>query len=188
MPESHPHPTARLVVGVSGSPGSRTALVAAADEAWRRGAELWPVLAWEPPAGELAARRSPASAVLVPEWERLARERLLDALRDVFGGTAAGLPGQALVVRGTPGRALLRIADRERDVIVVGTGRRGRLRRAFRPSVSRYCLAHAGCPVLAVPPSPLAAALETAHRRNLLRLRLDTGRVQREFDTVPPGA
>ncbi|MGW2209760.1 universal stress protein [Streptomyces sp. NPDC001781] len=188
MPESHPHPTTRLVVGVSGSPGSRTALVAAAGEAWRRGAELWPVLAWEPPAGELAARRSPAAAVLIPEWERLARERLLDALRDVFGGTAAGLPGQALVVRGTPGRALLRIADRERDVVVVGTGRRGRLRRAFRPSVSRCCLAHAGCPVLAVPPSPLAAALETAHRRNLLRLRLDTGRIQREFDTVPPGA
>ncbi|MCD7438935.1 universal stress protein [Streptomyces lincolnensis] len=188
MSESPLSSTARLVVGVSGSPGSLTALVRAADEARSRGAELWPVLAWEPPGGDLAARRSPASAVLVPEWERMARETLLTALRDVFGATGSGLPGHALVARGAPGRALVQIADRERDVIVVGTGRQSRLRRAFWPSVSRYCLAHAACPVLAVPPSPLQAALEAAHRRNMLRLRLDTGRLQREFDTAPPGA
>ncbi|MER6419761.1 universal stress protein [Streptomyces sp. NPDC001137] len=188
MSEFHLPSTARLVVGVSGSPGSLTALVRAAEEARRRGAELWPVLAWEPPGGDLAARRSPAAAVMVPQWERMARERLLKALRDVFGGTDSGLPGQALVARGTPGRVLVQLADQERDVIVVGTGRRGWLHRAFWPSVSRYCLAHAGCPVVAVPPSPLQAALETAHRRNLLRLRLDTGRLEREFDTVPPGA
>ncbi|MEW1780243.1 universal stress protein [Streptomyces sp. NPDC086777] len=52
MSESHPSSTARLVVGVSGSPGSVTALVRAADEARRRGAELWPVHArvprWRP--------------------------------------------------------------------------------------------------------------------------------------------
>ncbi|MET9118974.1 universal stress protein [Streptomyces longwoodensis] len=179
---------ARLVVGVSGSPGSLTALVRAADEARRCGAELWPVLAWEPPGGDLAARRSPSAAVLVPEWERMARERLLAALSDVFGGMGSGLPGQALVARGTPGRALVHIADRERDVIVVGTGRQSRLHRAFWPSVSRYCLAHAGCSVLAVPPYPLQASLEAAHRRNVLRLRLDTGRLEREFDSVPPGA
>jgi nucleotide-binding universal stress UspA family protein len=171
--------TARLVVGVSGSPGSLTALVRAAGEARRRGAELWPVHAWEPPGGELAARRSPAAAVMVPEWERLARERLLGALRDVFGSTDCGLPGQALVARGAPGRALVQIAGREDDVIVVGAGRRGRLQRALWPSVGRYCLAHATCPVLAVPPSPLQTALEAVHRRNVLRLRLDTRRLER---------
>ncbi|MFF5138994.1 universal stress protein [Streptomyces sp. NPDC013157] len=188
MSESHPPSTARLVVGVSGSPGSLTALVRAADEARRRGAELWPVHAWVPPGGDLAARRSPAAALMVPEWERLARERLLKVLHDVFGGAGSGLPGQALVARGTPGPALVEIAGREDDVIVVGAGRRGPLHRALQPSVGRYCLAHACCPVLAVPPSPLQAALEAAHRRNVLRLRLDTARLEREFDTVPPGA
>ena len=188
MSEFHLPSTARLAVGVSGSPGSLTALVRAAEEARRRGAELWPVLAWEPPGGDLAARRSPAAAVMVPQWERMARERLLKALRDVFGGTDSGLPGEALVARGAPGRALVQLDDRESDVIVVGTGRQGRLHRALWPSVGRYCLAHAGCPVLAVPPSPLQAALDAVHRRNLLRLRLDTGRLEREFDTVPPGA
>ncbi|MGW3116674.1 universal stress protein [Streptomyces sp. NPDC001107] len=65
---------------------------------------------------------------------------------------------QALVARGTPVRVLVRLADRERDVVVVGTGRQTRLHRAFWPSVGRHCLAHAGCPVLAAPPSPLQAA------------------------------
>lgn len=188
MPESQPPSTARLVVGVSGSPGSLTALVRAADGARRRGAELWPVLAWEPPGGSLAARRSTAAAVVVEDWERLARERLLKALRDVFGGTDTGLPGQALVAQGVPGPVLMRIADREGDVIVVGAGRRGRLRRALWPSVGRDCLAHASCPVLAVPPSPLQTALEAAHRRNVLRLRLDTGRIEREFAVMAPRA
>jgi hypothetical protein len=40
-------------------------------------------------------------------------------------------------------------------VIVVGAGRRGVLSRLFHGRVARYCVAHAGCPVLAIPPSPL---------------------------------
>ncbi|MEU9397929.1 universal stress protein [Streptomyces sp. NPDC048324] len=186
MPESDAPSAARVLVGVSGSPSSLTALSRAAGEARHRSAELWPVLAWEPPGGELAARRSPTASCLVPQWERLARVRLVAALCDVFGGADAGLPGQALIVRGTPGRALVAMADREDDLLVVGAGRRALLRRVLRPSVGRYCLAHARCPVLAVPPSPLAAALAAAHRRNAWRLRLDTGDVEKEFETLPP--
>ncbi|WP_225824819.1 universal stress protein [Streptomyces naphthomycinicus] len=188
MSESRPPATPRVLVGVSGSPGSLTALARAADEAWRRGAELWPVLAWEPPGGDLAARRSPAATVLVGDWQRLAQERLLQALSDAFGGTDTGLPGQALVVRGSPGPALVRTAGRTDDVLVVGAGGRGLLRRALWPSVSRYCLAHAGCPVLAVPPSPLHAALTALHRRNTLGLRLDPGLLEREREAAPPDA
>ncbi|MFI5469012.1 universal stress protein [Streptomyces cacaoi] len=188
MSESRPSSTPRVVVGVSGSLGSLTALGRAADEARRRGAELWPVLAWEPPGGELAARRSTAAAVLVEDWERLARERLLGALRDVFGGDGHELGTRALIARGTPGPALVGTADREDDLLVIGAGQRGLLRRALWPSISRYCLAHAGCPVLAVPPSPLQATLAAAQRRNAWRLRLDTGHMAREFETVPPDA
>ncbi|MEU1516058.1 universal stress protein [Streptomyces sp. NPDC005811] len=189
MPQARPpSAAARVVVGVSGSPGSLTALCRAADEARRRGAELWPVLAWEPPGGDLAARRSTAAAVLAEDWERLARERLLGALREVFGGEGPGLPLRALIARGTPGRALVGTADREDDLLVIGAGRRGRLRRALWPSTGRYCLAHADCPVLAVPPSPLQAAWAAAHRRNAWRLRLDTGDVAREFASMPPDA
>jgi hypothetical protein len=46
-------------------------------------------------------------------------------------------------------------ADQPGDLLVIGTGRRSPLGRALRRSVGRYCLAHARCPVLAVPPSAL---------------------------------
>ncbi|MGW7406694.1 universal stress protein [Streptomyces sp. NPDC054833] len=178
--------TARVVVGVSGSLGSITALRWAATEAGRRDAELWPVLAWVPPGGELAARRSPSSALLVDEWQRLAGQRLVSVLDEVFGDAGPGLPTRALVIRGTPGPALVETASREDDVLVVGAGRRGHRPRAFSGWVSRYCLTHATCPVIAFPPSPLEPQLAAVHRRNTWRLRLDSRRVLEE-ETVPPG-
>ncbi|MFJ5265453.1 universal stress protein [Streptomyces sp. NPDC088387] len=167
----------RVVVGVSGSLGSLTALCRAADEARRRDAELWPVLAWEPPGGELGTRRSPAPCVLLDEWRRLAADRLLTALHDAFGDRGPGVPMNALVARGLPGTALVRTADRENDVLVVGAGRRSHWHRAFSRSVGRYCLTHATCPVLAIPPSPLEAQLAAVRRRNAWGLRLDAGRL-----------
>jgi nucleotide-binding universal stress UspA family protein len=163
----------RVVVGVSGSLGSVTALRRAAALARRLGAELWPVLAWEPPGGDPAARRTPASGLLVEEWQRLAEQRLASVLDEIFGDDGPGVPMRALVVRGATGRALVAIADRENDVLVVGAGRRG-LHRAFSGRVSRHCLAHAVCPVLAVPPSPLESDLVAVHRRNAWHLRMDT--------------
>ncbi|MEW2626126.1 universal stress protein [Streptomyces sp. NPDC048106] len=164
---------ARVVVGVSGSLGSITALRRAGPLARRLGAELWPVLAWEPPGGDPAGRRSPAVAVPDEEWQRLAGERLLAVLEEVFGGRGPGVPMRALVVRGAAGRALVAIADREDDLLVVGAGRRG-LQRPFSGRVRRHCLGHAGCPVLAVPPSPLESQLLAVHRRNAWHLPLDT--------------
>ncbi|MGW2704764.1 universal stress protein [Streptomyces sp. NPDC001340] len=164
---------ARVVVGVSGSLGSVTALRRAAALARRLGAELWPVLAWEPPGGDPAARRSPAPGLLVEEWERLAKQRLASVLEEIFGEDGPGVPMHAVIVRGTPGRALVATADRDDDVLVVGAGRRG-LQRAFSGRVTRHCLAHADCPVLAVPPSPLESDLVSVHRRNAWHLRMDT--------------
>ncbi|MFD5569166.1 universal stress protein [Streptomyces cadmiisoli] len=178
----------RVVVGVSGSLGSLTALGRAAHEARCRGAELWPVLAWEPPGGERVTSRSPMSCVQVEEWQALARERLLYALGDVFGERGPGVAMCALVARGTPGRALVEVADRADDVLVVGAGRRAPWHRALNRSVSRYCLAHADCPVLAVPPSPLESELAAVHRRNAWRLRLDARELADSPERVPPEA
>ncbi|MFE0173681.1 universal stress protein [Streptomyces sp. NPDC059002] len=163
----------RVVVGVSGSLGSLAALHRAADEARRDGAELVAVLAWEPPDGELG-RRHTLVASSAPDARREARDRLLAALDAAFGPAGPGVPWRGLVVRGTPGRALLRVADRDRDLLVVGAGCRGRVRRALFPSVARYCCAHAACAVLAVPPSPLQSELTSVHRRISLRLPFDT--------------
>ncbi|MCH0559062.1 universal stress protein [Streptomyces sp. MUM 16J] len=165
--------TARVVVGVSGSLGSVTALLRATALARHLGAELWPVLAWEPPGGDPAGRRSPVTGPLVEEWQRLARQRLAFVLGEIFGAGGPGVPMRAVIVRGPPGRALVATADREDDLLVVGAGRRG-LQRAFSGRVSRHCLAHAVCPVLAVPPSPLESELLAVHRRNAWHLRMDT--------------
>lgn len=62
---------------------------------------------------------------------------------------------ESLVIRGEAGQSLIKAAREDGDLLVIGTGRRSKLGRATHAKVSRYCLAHASCPVLAVPPSAL---------------------------------
>ncbi|MEV6702420.1 universal stress protein [Streptomyces sp. NPDC051453] len=163
----------RIVAGVSGSLGSLAALHRAADEARRQHCELLAVLAWEPPGGELGHRRS-AFPSPVADFRKDAADRLLSALGTAFDNAGPGVPFQGLVVRGAPGRALTETADRVDDLLVIGAGCRGSMRRALFPSVARYCVAHATCPVLAVPPSLLQRELTSVHRRISLRLPIDT--------------
>jgi hypothetical protein len=66
---------------------------------------------------------------------------------------------QPHVERGPAGWVLVNIARRPDDLLVVGAGRRGALARMVYAKVSRYCVAHAQCPVLTVPPSALARDL-----------------------------
>ncbi|WP_250289419.1 universal stress protein [Streptomyces atroolivaceus] len=164
----------RVVAGVGGTSGSPAVLRRAAAEARLRGAELWAVLAWEAPGAGVGGRRGVSLAPSLPGCRAEAVERLRDALSTAFGTTGAGVPVVGRAVRGTPGAALVDVARDEDCVLVVGTGSRGALQRRLWPSVARYCLAHAPCPVLAVPPSPLRTELAAVRRRNVLRLRLDT--------------
>lgn len=162
----------RVVAGVSGGPGSLTALHRAADEARLRGAELWAVLAWQTPGGGPAARGACACAPY-PEYRDAAASRLRDALVAAFGPGGPGVPMTAQIVRGTPRAVLVDAARDADDLLVIGAGRRGRLLGALWPSVARHCLAKAPCPVLAVPPNPLEAQLHTVRRRNAWRVPLD---------------
>jgi nucleotide-binding universal stress UspA family protein len=91
-------------------------------------------------------------------WQDAARQRLRDALAAAWAGAQAGLDVQPVVIRGEPGPALIELASSAGDLLVVGAGRRGRLARMRHGRVSRYCLAHARSPVLAVPPSALPAS------------------------------
>jgi hypothetical protein len=60
-----------------------------------------------------------------------------------------------LLERSEAGWVLVSIAS-SGDLLVVGAGHRGALARVVCGKVSRYCVAHARCPVLAVPPPALA--------------------------------
>jgi nucleotide-binding universal stress UspA family protein len=151
----------RLVVGVSGSPGSLCALRYALVLAYRLDVPLLAALAWVPPGGELADRRFP-SPELRRIWADAARKRLTDALDAACGGVPAGINIAQVIIRGAAGPALADIADGDGDVLVVGAGRRGVLSRIWHGQVSRYCLSHAQCPVLAIPHPATARELGLA--------------------------
>jgi nucleotide-binding universal stress UspA family protein len=158
----------RIVVGVHGSLGSLQALRWAAEEARERRVPLLPVITWVPPGGELAERRYPSS-YLREIWRDAARERLMTAFEAALGGIPDDVRVEPCVVRGETGPVLVDIAEQPGDLLVIGTGRRSRLGRALRGSVGRYCLAHARCPVLAVPPSALMDEMAHGFRHWPLR-------------------
>jgi len=144
----------RIIVGVHGSLGSLQALRFAADEARQRDVPLLPVIAWVPPGGDLAERRH-SSPYLRKIWRDDAKRRLSAAFDVGLGGVPADLQVEPQVARGEFGPVLVDTASRPDDLLIIGTGRRAGLARVLHRSVSRYCLAHARCPVLAVPPSAL---------------------------------
>jgi nucleotide-binding universal stress UspA family protein len=146
----------RVITGVSGSAGSLRALrYAAALARLHRGA-LMPVIAWVPPGGELADRRAP-STYLRQTWKAAAAQKLTEAIELALGGTPDDVLLQPAVLRGEAARVLVTAACEPADLLVIGAGRRG-LDRMVGGRVARYCLAHASCPVIAVPPSELEQA------------------------------
>ena len=140
-----------IVVGVSGSPASLTALRWAAAEAERLNGRLEAVLAWAAPPYALYA---PQPAPLNSEQRREhAHCDLAAAVRAVFGP----VPPDYLdtdVVEGQPERAL---ADTSAgaDLLVLGSASaHGQSGRSLGP-VIRTCLSRAHCPVVVVGPEGL---------------------------------
>jgi nucleotide-binding universal stress UspA family protein len=147
---------ARLIVGTSGSPGSLHALRYAEVPARAHDAVLIPALAFEVPGDR--GRIRPANELGRACWD-LACQRLREALVAVWGEVPGDPLVQPHVERGPAGWVLVNLACRPDDVLVVGAGRQGVLARLPFSKVSRYCPAHAQCPVMAVPPPALAREL-----------------------------
>jgi nucleotide-binding universal stress UspA family protein len=171
----------RVIVGASGSPGSLRALRHAEDLARHSDATLIPVLAWVPPGGDLAARQPCPAMIRI--WDEAAWQRLWDALDVAWGMVPVDLSVQPVVQRGQPGPVLVGLAGRPSDLLVVGAGRRGGLAWLGHGRVARYCLAHAQCPVLGVPPATLAQAGRGLHGW-ALRRGLSVDRIQRSGGSV----
>jgi nucleotide-binding universal stress UspA family protein len=165
----------RVVVGVDCSPGSLEALRFALGQACRLEATLVPVHAWQVPGGEVPSRRA-ATPGYTRMLRELAEQELLRAFEEGLGGRPTDVRCEPWLIRGAVGPALVETADRYNDLLVVGAGRRGRLRHPLHASTARYCLAHAACPVIAVPPPSLQAELSSPHR-----LRASTDRLAREL-------
>ncbi|MEU8510911.1 universal stress protein [Kitasatospora sp. NPDC048722] len=147
----------RLVVGVNGSPGSLAALRWAIARARRTGVGRLVVHAWTSPVGARRTLRHPDWPPVV-EAREAAADVLAAAVEQAF---AAGVVADGALVRGAPAAALVRIADREGGLLVLGTGT-GRFR--VRGRVAAHCLKHACCPVLTVPPTAKRSAATPAVR------------------------
>jgi nucleotide-binding universal stress UspA family protein len=181
----------RIIAGVSGSPRCLPALRYAADLARATDAVLIPVHVWVPSGLELAGYQFPSEHV-VWEWQDAAWQRLRHALEMAFGGPPPGIVAQPLIAQGSAGPVLVSVVGLTGDALVIGTGRRGAASRLRHGMISRYCLAHASCPVIAVPPPALDLA--AAHRR--LRHKTpsaedtisDVPQRQRTAQAGPPGA
>jgi nucleotide-binding universal stress UspA family protein len=174
----------RLVVGTSGSPGSLPALRYARDLARSNDIPLLAAIAWIPPGGDLAERRCPSPA-LRRVWADAAADRLKAALDAAWGSVPPDLDLQIVVIRGETGPALVHLADSGDDLLVVGAGRPGRLSRMWHGKVSRYCLSHARCPVVAVPQPATARQMGLRPARWALRHReLTLGQAMREWDAA----
>jgi len=145
-------PTPRVVVGVSDTGAARAALATAVEEARRRGAELVAVRAWGPIAAPSATE--PPVPSLEEELTRRSDEDIDRAFIEVCGGIPGDITVTRHTVEGVPERALVTVADRLDDLLVVGRERHIALHRMLRGSAAGYCVDHAVCRVLVVPAPP----------------------------------
>ena len=106
----------RIIVGAGGSPGSLRALRYAQHLARDFDATLVPVLAWLPPCGDLADRRTP-NEELRRIWAQDAHQQLQDTLNLDWGRPPADLPVQPVVRRGQPGLVLAEVKLNTYDLL-----------------------------------------------------------------------
>ncbi|MPZ26257.1 MAG: universal stress protein [Micromonosporaceae bacterium] len=161
----------RVIVGVDTGLAGLQALRVAVTEARVRGAALHAVRTWSPtppppgrPTGLPGRDLPPADpgpwhpqVLAAGDPDELAAVAVIvEAFADTIGGEPADLDVHLVVLPDAGGRVLVDYACRNDDLLVVGAARRSRWRRPWGGSTVRCCVTRAVCPVLVVPPPPLA--------------------------------
>lgn len=141
-----PH-TGVVLVGTDGSDGAARAVAFAADEAKARGAKLMVAHSWFiPNFGYGSAYVAP-----VTDIENAAKE-ILDKILTQAKAEYPDLAIEGRLLEGTPGVRLCEIAEKEAEVMVIGTRGHGSFTSLLLGSVSSYVLHHSPVPVLLVRP------------------------------------
>jgi nucleotide-binding universal stress UspA family protein len=151
-----------VVVGVDGSPGSRTALEFAMEEAARRNAPLRVVAAVALPdfwASSYPAYVPPPPNEIVEEV-RKETQRIVEEVNAARGTAARGLEISIEARSGRPGELLVEAAEGA-ELLVVGHRGRGSVTSVLLGSVGLYCVLHAQCPVTIVRPRSTTAPAAT---------------------------
>jgi nucleotide-binding universal stress UspA family protein len=147
-------PTSRVVVGVGRSLGAYQALRYAVAEARRRSAVLVAVRTFHLANGDEGV----LNAALLT---RAAAEQVRSAFTEAVGELPPDLEIDIVVLMGPPGCALVSVADRESDLLIIGGCGARRLGRLRTAATARFCARHSICPVVIVPPSALARSGQT---------------------------
>jgi nucleotide-binding universal stress UspA family protein len=136
-----------ILVGVDGSPGSRTALTWAAAEAADHLADLVVLTVWEPP---LLPPMGSGSVPLggVPDPSQQATDNLLKIITEELGEDPPVVV-QPRVKQGNPSKTLIE-QSADADLLVVGTRGQGGFAGLKLGSVSQHVAAYAKCPVAVV--------------------------------------
>jgi nucleotide-binding universal stress UspA family protein len=145
----------RVIVGVDGSYGSLEALRVAVAEARRRQCPLIVAHALENAVG--------ADGWLVAE--SAGYQVIEQSVAEALGSLPTDLEVIHSVVEFvSPGRALVYLSSDPGDLIVVGAKVVRGLGRLRRSGTDTYCVRHAACPVLVVPPPALLRLVRTSRR------------------------
>jgi nucleotide-binding universal stress UspA family protein len=136
----------RFVVGVDGSPSSRTALRWAVRQANLTNGTVDAVLAWQIPMVLQSYGMAPIYVEEDGSFEENAR-KTIDAVIGEEVEPADSQRVRSLVIQGHPAQVLLDAAA-DADLLVVGSRGHGEFAEALLGSVSQNCVHHAPCPVL----------------------------------------
>jgi nucleotide-binding universal stress UspA family protein len=151
MPDQVTDAVPGIVVGVDGSPGSKTALAWAMDQARLIGAVVEAVTAWQDPAIYGTAYGWTSVAFEGDTYATTMAKVLDDTVAEVVADEV-GAPVTVLsrVVQGHPVEALLKAAGDAR-LLVVGSRGHSTFAGIMLGSVSQHCVQRAPCPVVVVP-------------------------------------
>ena len=142
----------QIVVGVDGSPASRTALEWARDEAVRHGSELVVLTAWLPTPPPLAGTSSTlpthGATDAREDTRETAKKLLMETIRDVLGEDPPVLV-HPQVKEGHAAKLLIDLSE-DADALVVGSRGLGGFAGMLLGSVSQHVAAHAKCTVVVV--------------------------------------
>ncbi len=139
----------RIVVGVDGSPSSRTALRWAVRQAELTGAVLEAVIVWQYPVNLGTYGWAPVSMQeQATDLGEVAEKTLTEAINAAVDPRSDVIVRRR-VVQGNPAQVLLDAA-KNADLLVVGSRGHGGFTAALLGSVSQHCVHHARCPVVVI--------------------------------------
>lgn len=138
----------QIVVGVDGSPTSRTALEWAGDVAEQHGSELVAVMAWLPTPPPPSGPTSSVTEHGPTDHGEAAKEVLMETIRDILGDDPPILV-RPHVKEGHAAEVLIDLS-KDANLLVVGSRGYGGFAGMLLGSVSQHVSAHAKCTVAVV--------------------------------------